>query len=386
MFEYLQQMLSDQGLAPHGYCLLWEPRLIWTHVVADALIGLAYFSIPIVLARFLTKRRDVQFGFVVWMFAAFIMACGATHFVSILTLWVPAYGFEGGVKAATAAVSVVTAAALWPLLPKALALPSPAQLQRANDELRGLVEERDRALADLNRASAERARAEEMLRQSQKMEAVGQLTSGVAHDFNNLLTIVLGNLDRAARMVAEHPQLASAIGNATQGAERAAKLTDQLLAFARKQPLRPEAHDLSALVRDMDELLRRSVGNHVEVRLDLAEGLPPVEVDRNQTENAILNLAINARDAMPAGGTLRLTTGLGDGQVTLTVRDAGDGMTPEVLARAVEPFFTTKPLGEGTGLGLSQVYGFVKQSRGDMELASAPGEGTTVLLRFPAAG
>jgi signal transduction histidine kinase len=186
--------------------------------------------------------------------------------------------------------------------------------------------------------------------------------------------------------VAEHPQLASAIGNATQGAERAAKLTDQLLAFARKQPLRPEAHDLSALVRDMDELLRRSVGNHVEVRLDLAEGLPPVEVDRNQTENAILNLAINARDAMPAGGTLRLTTGLEDGQVTLTVRDAGDGMTPEVLARAVEPFFTTKPLGEGTGLGLSQVYGFVKQSRGDMELASAPGEGTTVLLRFPAAG
>jgi signal transduction histidine kinase len=386
MFEYLQQMLSDQGLAPHGYCLLWEPRLIWTHVVADALIGLAYFSIPIVLARFLTKRRDVQFGFVVWMFAAFIMACGATHFISILTLWVPAYGFEGGVKAATAAVSVVTAAALWPLLPKALALPSPAQLQRANDELRGLVEERDRALADLSRASAERARAEEMLRQSQKMEAVGQLTSGVAHDFNNLLTIVLGNLDRAARMVAEHPQLASAIGNATQGAERAAKLTDQLLAFARKQPLRPEAHDLSALVRDMDELLRRSVGNHVEVRLDLAEGLPPVKVDRNQTENAILNLAINARDAMPAGGTLRLTTGLEDGQVTLTVRDAGDGMTPEVLARAVEPFFTTKPLGEGTGLGLSQVYGFVKQSRGDMELASAPGEGTTVLLRFPAAG
>jgi signal transduction histidine kinase len=386
MFEYLQQTLSDQGLAPHGYCLLWEPRLIWTHVVADALIGLAYFSIPIVLARFLTKRRDVQFGFVVWMFAAFIMACGATHFISILTLWVPAYGFEGGVKAATAAVSVVTAAALWPLLPKALALPSPAQLQRANDELRGLVEERDRALADLSRASAERARAEEMLRQSQKMEAVGQLTSGVAHDFNNLLTIVLGNLDRAARMVAEHPQLASAIGNATQGAERAAKLTDQLLAFARKQPLRPEAHDLSALVRDMDELLRRSVGNHVEVRLDLAEGLPPVKVDRNQTENAILNLAINARDAMPAGGTLRLTTGLEDGQVTLTVRDAGDGMTPEVLARAVEPFFTTKPLGEGTGLGLSQVYGFVKQSRGDMELASAPGEGTTVLLRFPATG
>jgi signal transduction histidine kinase len=279
---------------------------------------------------------------------------------------------------------VITAVALWPLLPKALALPSPAQLQRANEELRGLVEERDRALADLNRASAERAHAEEMLRQSQKMEAVGQLTSGVAHDFNNLLTIVLGNLDRAARLAADRPQLRDVIGNATHGAERAAKLTDQLLAFARKQPLRPEAHDLSALVQDMEELLRRSVGGQVEVTFDLATGLPPVEVDRNQTENAILNLAINAGDAMPNGGALTLTTGIRDGEVTLSVTDTGTGMSEEVLARAVEPFFTTKPVGQGTGLGLSQVYGFVKQSHGDMELASALGEGTTVLLRFPA--
>ena len=385
MFDYFQRMLTDQGLAPHGYCLLWEPRLIWTHAISDALIGLAYFSIPIVLARFLTKRRDVQFGFVVWMFAAFIMACGATHFISILTLWVPAYGMEGLVKAVTAIVSVITAIALWPLLPKALALPSPAQLQRANEELRALVEQRDRALSDLSRASAERARAEEMLRQSQKMEAVGQLTSGVAHDFNNLLTIVLGNLDRAARLAADQPRLRDAIANATNGAERAAKLTDQLLAFARKQPLRPDAHDLSALVGDMDELLRRSVGGEVKVTLDLAEGLPAVEVDRNQTENAILNLAINARDAMPEGGSLTLTTGIEGEEVTLRITDTGTGMPDEVRARAFEPFFTTKPVGQGTGLGLSQVYGFVKQSNGDMELASAPRRGTTVLLRFPVA-
>ncbi|CAM3291038.1 GGDEF domain-containing protein [Sphingomonas antarctica] len=134
MFVYLQQLLQERGMAPHGYCLLWDPAIIWTHVVSDALIGLSYFSIPIVIARFLTQRRDVKFSWIIWMFAAFIMACGATHFMSILVLWVPAYGIEGLLKLVTAMVSVVTALALWPLLPKAVALPSPTQLQQANGE------------------------------------------------------------------------------------------------------------------------------------------------------------------------------------------------------------------------------------------------------------
>ncbi|HEX8445387.1 MAG TPA: ATP-binding protein [Sphingomonas sp.] len=391
MFEYLHHLLAERGMAPHGYCLLWDPALIWTHVVSDALIGISYFSIPIVLARFLTRRRDVQFGWVVWMFAIFIMACGATHFIAIVTLWVPAYGIEALVKLVTAAASVITAVALWPLLPRAIALPSPAQLQRANAELRDRIAERDAALAALEQESQERRNAEAMLRQAQKMEAVGQLTSGIAHDFNNLLTIVIGNLDRANRLAPDHDRLSHAIRNATEGAERAARLTDQLLSFARKQPLLPGHHDLNAIVGGMQALLERALGKQVVLRLERAPDPVPVLVDRNQTESAIINLAINARDAMPDGGVITIATGVqpdehGVPAAVITVRDTGIGIPPEHLERVFEPFFTTKVLGQGTGLGLSQVYGFAKQSQGDISIHSVPGSGTEVMLYLPMDG
>ena len=388
MLDYLQKLLGAKGLAPHGYCLLWDPALIWTHVISDLLIGVSYFSIPIALATFLTRRRDVQFGWIVWMFAAFIMACGTTHFFSIWTLWHPDYGAEALVKLFTAIVSVITAVALWPLLPRAIAVPSPAQLRLVNTELTARVQERDEALAALSRETAERVRTEELLRQSQKMEAVGQLTGGIAHDFNNLLTVVIANIERVRRLAVDE-KLHRPLDNALQGAERAATLTDQLLAFSRKQPLQPKVQDLGGIVLAMQDMIEQAIGPKVTLRLDLAADLPPVAVDTNQAQSMILNLAINARDAMPAGGTLTIRTSAAEREdaapaVLLEVGDTGTGMAAEVRDRAFEPFYTTKPLGEGTGLGLSQVYGFTKQSDGDISIRSEEGAGTTIALVLPA--
>lgn len=386
MFDYLRRLLGSEGLAPHGFCLFWDPALVWTHVVADALIGLAYFSIPVAMAVFLTKRPDVRFRGTAWLFVAFILACGTTHFFSIVTLWYPWYGAEALLKLATAAVSVATAVMLWPLLPQALALPSPAALQQANADLRLRVAERDAALSALATATVEREHAEAMLRQAQKMEALGQLTGGIAHDFNNLLTIVVANVDRARRLSVEDARVVSALDNARTGADRAARLTDQLLAFARRQPLRPQRHDLNQIVRQSAELFGRTLGSTIHIETNLAADLWPVAVDLGQTENAVLNLIVNARDAMPGGGSLQLTTANASGdRVMLEVSDSGAGMDEATRQRAFEPFFTTKPIGSGSGLGLAQVYGFVEQSGGTVEIESEAGAGTTVRLFLPRA-
>ncbi|WP_426165541.1 ATP-binding protein [Sandarakinorhabdus sp. DWP1-3-1] len=387
MIEYLQKLLGQSGLAPHGVCLLWDPALIWTHVVADAATGLAYFSIPFAMAVFLTRRPDIRFRAVAWLFVAFIIACGATHFLSIWTLWNPDYGPEALVKLVTAVISVATAVMLWPLLPRALALPSPQMLQQANDDLMLRIAERDAALDALHTANATRERAEAMLAQAQKMESLGQLTGGIAHDFNNLLTIVVANVDRARRFGSDNPRIVGALDAAQNGADRAARLTDQLLSFARRQPLQPERHDLNAIVEDSMALFGRTLDPSIRLQIELAPDLWPVCIDQGQCENAVLNLIVNARDAMPDGGTLTIRTANIDGEaaVELQVIDTGTGMLPDVVARAFEPFFTTKAIGRGSGLGLSQVYGFASQSGGEVDIISTPEAGTTVSLRLPGA-
>jgi signal transduction histidine kinase len=370
MADWLQQFFTTRGLPPHGYCLLWDPKLIWTHVLSDAAIGLAYFSIPVVLATLLARRRDIAFGWVGWLFAAFILLCGTTHFLSILVLWVPAYGLEGLVKAVTAVVSVVTAIALWPLLPKIVALPSPRQLQQANESLRA--------------EASERERTEEMLRQSQKLEAIGQLTGGIAHDFNNLLMVVVGNLDRVMRSLPDEAAERRNLDNALAATERAAQLTDQLLTFARRQPVQVCKQNCSDIVLSLAGMIERTIGSNIELTLDIGPDMLFARIDRNQLENAVLNLAINARDAMPDGGDLTIATRRGDdGGAVISLSDTGMGMDAETLRRATEPFFTTKPVGQGTGLGLSQVYGFVEQMGGNMGIFSAAGTGTVVVLSFP---
>jgi PAS domain S-box-containing protein len=253
------------------------------------------------------------------------------------------------------------------------------------------------------RAEIELARAEEALRQLQRMEAVGQLTGGIAHDFNNLLMIIIGNLERAqqnARSLAEPAaaNLRRVLTNAMRGAQRAASLTNRLLAFSRRQPLNPKALDVGRFLNDAADFLRRSLGETIEIEAASSAGLWTVEVDPAQLESTLINLAINARDSMPEGGKLtlealnvvldpeycRLTPEAMPGQyVLICVSDTGKGMPEEVLARAFEPFFTTKETGHGMGLGLSQVYGFVKQSGGHVKINSDVGDGTTIKIYLP---
>ena len=244
-----------------------------------------------------------------------------------------------------------------------------------------------------------REAAEAQVRQMQKMESIGQLTGGIAHDFNNMLAIVIGSLDMARRRLDTDPdRTRTYIDNAEEGAKRAAQLTARLLAFSRQQPLAPEATDINKLVGETSELIRRTIGEQIRLETVLAGGLWRAHVDRGQLENAILNLAVNARDAMPDNGKITLETAnmhldeeyarghaeVKPGQyVVICVTDTGVGMPPDVIARAFDPFFTTKQVGKGTGLGLSQVFGFVKQSGGHVKIYSEEGVGSTVKLYLP---
>ena len=273
-----------------------------------------------------------------------------------------------------------------------------AALRELNETLERRVEERTgdlkAAVERLEAEVAERERAEEALRQAQKMEAVGQLTGGIAHDFNNLLTPVIGGLEMLARGI-EDPRLRRIAEAALESGRRGAKLTGQLLTFSRLQRIRMAPVPVNRVIETMRQILHHSIGPRVSIRTELDPAAGAALCDENQLENAILNLAINARDAMPDGGTLTIATGLcdepGDAEleggtyVTVTVRDTGTGMAPEVLARATEPFFSTKPLGKGTGLGLAQVYGIARQAGGTLRIDSKEDEGTTVRILLPAA-
>jgi len=238
-------------------------------------------------------------------------------------------------------------------------------------------------------------KAREALFQSQKMDAVGQLTGGVAHDFNNLLMAVLGSLELLRKRLPDDPQMLRLLDNAVLGAKRGATLTQRMLAFARRQELDAQPIDLAGLVTGMSELLERSLGSEIQLKIEMPPDLPPVRADENQLELALLNLSVNARDAMPNGGVIRIRGGTaqareGDGlapglYLRLTVEDSGEGMSEEVLARATEPFFTTKGIGKGTGLGLSMVHGMAAQMGGRLVLKSKPGAGTVAEIWLPAA-
>jgi signal transduction histidine kinase len=277
------------------------------------------------------------------------------------------------------------------------------QLETLNAELERRVAERTAELAhanaDLEQRVEERTREREaalaQVHEMRKVESLGQLTGGVAHDFNNLLMAVLGNLELVRKFLPDDPKIRRLIDGAIQGAERGATLTKRMLAFARRQELKPETVDIPNLVDSMVEMLRRSLGPGVQITTEFEADLAPTRVDPNQLELALLNLGLNARDAMPLGGKLTISAhreqvaagdvpGLDPGEyVCITERDTGDGMDEVTLKRATEPFFTTKGAGRGTGLGLSMVDGLVAQSGGAMRITSQPGAGTTVELWLP---
>jgi PAS domain S-box-containing protein len=522
MWAFFERILDSSMFSPHGICLLWEPELIWLHVVSDAVIAMAYFSIPFALAIFVSKRRDLKFGWVYWSFGIFILACGLTHILSIYTLWVPVYGIEGLVKAATAVASIVTAGMLWPLLPKLLAIPSPFELRQAQEALKEeeskgrdseqllqqfrqtqqalresmarltavvetavdgfiLIDARGRILLfnpacerlfgyradevfhenvkmlmpqtysahhddyiqnfirtaerkiigigrevvglrkdgstfpmDLSVGEAQqdgesifvgiihdltgRKQTEEQLRQAQKMEMVGQLSGGIAHDFNNLLTVIVGNAEHLSDQLKSRQDLQRIADDICQAGERGAELTQRLLAFSRRQLLKPHPTDCHELLDSMRKLLRRTLRENIEIRITPNAETVLAFADRAQLESSVLNLALNAQDAMPNGGHLTLSTGVASlddpyqslhpeieaGEyAVIAVADDGVGMAAEVAARAFEPFYTTKEVGKGSGLGLSMVYGFAKQSNGHVSIYSELGLGTTVRIYLP---
>jgi signal transduction histidine kinase/CheY-like chemotaxis protein len=422
----MHHWLDTEGFMPHGMCLLWRPELLVLHAGSDLLIALSYYSIPLALIFFIMKRTDVEFRWMFALFGAFILACGTTHLFKIWTLWNPDYLIDGAIKALTAAISLPTAIILWRVMPEALAIPSKEAVEAINRDLESQVHQRrlaERALrrlnvdleqrvqertADLERANAalksemaERGQAEEKLRQAQKMEAIGQLTGGIAHDFNNLLAVVIGHLElmEEAPAVMADAVLTDCTTTALRSAYRGAELTERLLAFARKQSLNPEPVDVSAIVGSMGSLLTRALGERIKIKLVAADTDAVAVVDQSFLESAILNLALNARDAMPSGGTLILETAVcrfaqaqttvggesmppGD-YIRISMRDSGKGMSSDVAARAFEPFFTTKEFGRGSGLGLSMVYGFVHQSNGYITLDSEVGKGTNLSLYLP---
>ncbi|MGN6059021.1 MAG: ATP-binding protein, partial [Sphingomicrobium sp.] len=274
-----------------------------------------------------------------------------------------------------------------------------SETERA-EALEVAVRERTQELWEANQAlkaeAHEREAAEAQLRQVQKMEAVGQLTGGIAHDFNNMLAVVVGGIDLALRRLnGPRREVMMHLNNAMEGATRAAALTRRLLSFARSEPLLPERVDSTELIGGMSDLLDRTLGERIRIEVDPNPDAWPIYVDAHQLENAIVNLAVNARDAMEGEGLMRISTEnvhlaanqVGDirpgDYVKISVTDTGCGMPPDVLDRAFEPFFTTKPVGKGTGLGLSQIFGFAHQSGGEVGIESQVGRGTTVSIYLP---
>jgi signal transduction histidine kinase/ActR/RegA family two-component response regulator len=420
MIDWLRGLLAEGNFMPHGMCYLWQPGVLGLHVVSDALITLAYFSIPFTLVYFVRKRQDLQFHWMFLCFAVFIVACGTTHLMEIWVIWHPTYWLSGGIKAVTAVASVPTAILLVRLIPQALQLPSPATLRIANAELEREIADRRRAETEIRRINeqleqrvAERTRELEatnrVLRQTQlavmqteRLRALGQMASGIAHDINNALSPATlyshSLLERGAGLSDELREDLRAIHGAIEDvAHTVARMRD--FYRTREPQFAPVPVHLNRVLEQVIDLTRarwqdmpQERGLVINLETRVPADLPPVLGEEGEIRDALTNLVLNAVDAMPEGGKLTLHAYAESGQpvaprspsqVRVDVRDTGVGMTEEVRRRCMEPFFTTK--GErGTGLGLAMVYGMAKRHGAHIEIESTPRIGTAMSLIFPA--
>jgi signal transduction histidine kinase/CheY-like chemotaxis protein len=421
MLDVVRKLFSDSGFMPHGMCYLWQPGVLGLHVVSDALITLAYFSIPFTLLYFVHARKDLQFNRMFVCFAVFIVACGTTHLLEIWVIWYPVYWLSGVVKAITALASVPTAILLAKLVPQALQLPSPSALRAANAELEREIAERKRAEADIRRMNdrleervAERTRelesANSTLRQTQlaiiqheRLRALGQMASGIAHDINNALSpAVLNSRALLDRRVGVDDDLREFLTDIHRSVEDVTHTVTRMTEFHRVRAPQfvPAPVHLDKILEQVVDLTRprwhdmaQEQGTAIDLKMQVPPDLPTILGVESEIRHALINLILNAVDAMPEGGRLTLNVrpleaSQNSGSqfakfVRVEVRDTGIGMSEEVQRKCLEPFFTTKGQ-RGSGLGLAMVYGMIQRHEAEMEIESSPGNGTTMKVTFPA--
>jgi signal transduction histidine kinase/DNA-binding NarL/FixJ family response regulator len=401
VIPYFEKLWNFQGYAPHGYCLLWQPELIWTHVIADAVIALAYFSIPVALVILVRKRGDIAFSWIFFCFAVFILACGATHILSIITLWWPIYGVQALVKALTAIVSVATAAVLWPLMPKLLAIPSPTQLRLANEALAERIVERDAAISRLQEEIAERQRAEALLaEQSRELalakaiaesasQAKSHFLANMSHELRTPLNAVMGYaqlLMREKNLPQRHKDAALTIHDS--GAHLLTLINDILdlsKIEAGKFELYPASTDLPGFLHGIGAIMRvRTEEKAIRFHAELPTDLPAcVLADEKRLRQVLLNLLSNAAKFTDRGEvTLTvsvLVTGSDQVRLNFSVRDTGVGIAPEDIANIFKPFEqvgATDRRAGGTGLGLSITRQLIEMMGSELKVESTQGEGS----------
>jgi C4-dicarboxylate-specific signal transduction histidine kinase len=430
MTAFIEKLLSSDFM-PHGMCYLWQPDIIWLHVVSDSLIALSYFVIPLALVHFVRKRRDLPFHWMFLMFGAFIVGCGATHVMEVWTVWNGTYYLAGVVKALTAVASMATAALLVPLIPRALALPSPAQLRAANEDLEREVAERRRAEAALQaardeleqrvqrrtaelaraneelkaeirhaeKADEERRRAEQDLKKIQddlahvaRVTTMGELAASIAHEVNQPLTAVITNANACLRWMAmDPPNLTEARESVTRirrDGRRASDVVQRIRAFLKRRAPESAPQDVSDVIREVLGLLQDALrAAHVSADVELGKDVPAVLGDRVQIQQVILNLVMNGIDAMRGiqDRPRRLVVGAGPegGDVVITVRDSGVGIDPDKVDRLFDPFFTTKA--EGMGMGLSVSRSIIESHGGRLWAALEGATGATFRFTLPMA-